>query len=169
MKPVKVHCYTSRKWYSPSEFESLAGRKARKWRQSLHHQGKPLAMFSISGSLSSSQGDHSVMSASSQDVTGSRSTPVSGLVLQSAVSDNNHSSDRAVSVGTSCDLFIVDTVLSFVKAYRLKGDNNSLKIKVYERFSGASVSAAKKLLCDSCAQALRSLNVPYQQRRDSDK
>ena len=144
-KKSQSKCIVARgKWYSPSEFESLAGRKARKWRQSLHHQGKPLAMFSISGSLSSqgsSQGDHSVMLASSQDVTGSRSTPVSGLVLQSDVSDN-HSSDRAVSVGTSCDLFIVDTVLSFIKAYHLKGDNNSLKIKVCERFSGASVSAA---------------------------
>ena len=46
---------------------------------------------------------------------------------------------------------------------------NSLKIKSGERFSGAPISAAKKLLWDSCAQALRSLNLSYQQRRDSDK
>ena len=44
-----------------------------------------------------------------------------------------------------------------------------MKKKIAERFSGASISAAKKMLWDSCAQALRSLNLPYQQRRDSDK
>ena len=69
---------------------------------------------------------------------------------------------RGVSVSTSCDMFIVDTVLSFVK----KGDTNSLKIK---KLVSVSVSAAKQLLWDSCAQALRSFNLPYQQRRDSDK
>ena len=70
---------------------------------------------------------------------------------------------------TSCSMFIVDTVLSFVKAYHLKGDTNSLKTKISERFSGASVCAAKKVLWESCADALRALNLPYQQRRDSDK
>ena len=44
-----------------------------------------------------------------------------------------------------------------------------MKIKIGGRFSGASISAAKTLLWDSCAQALRSFNLPYQQRRDSDK
>ena len=44
-----------------------------------------------------------------------------------------------------------------------------MKIKIGGRFSGASISAAKRLLWDSCAQALRSFNLPYQQRRDSDK
>ena len=76
--------------------------------------------------------------------------------------------DKDNSVGTSHSMFIVDTVLSFVKAYRLKGDTNSLKTK-NERFSGASVCAAKKVLWESCADALRALNLPYQQRRDSDK
>ena len=38
-----------------------------------------------------------------------------------------------------------------------------------ERFSGAAVFTAKILLWDSCAEALRSLNLPFQQRRDSDK
>ena len=34
-------------WYSPSEVESLAGKKARKWRQSLLHLGKPLADYNL--------------------------------------------------------------------------------------------------------------------------
>jgi hypothetical protein len=51
----------------------------------------------------------------------------------------------------------------------LKGGKNSLKIIIGERFSGAYISAAKKLLWDSCVQALRSFNLPYQQRRDSYK
>ena len=106
------------------------------------------------------------MSAGSQDVDLSRSTPVSGLSSQPNVAE---SSLRLVSVSTSCDTFIVDTVLSFVKAYRLKGDKKFLEKKYGERFSGASISAANKLLWDSCAQALRSFNLPYQQRRDSDK
>ena len=35
----------SGKWYSPPEFETLAGKKARKWRQSLHHLEKPLSLY----------------------------------------------------------------------------------------------------------------------------
>ena len=56
-----------------------------------------------------------------------------------------------------------------MKAYRLKCDTYSLKTKVSERFSGTSVCAAKKVSWESCADALRALNLPYQQRRDSDK
>ena len=56
-----------------------------------------------------------------------------------------------------------------MKAYRLKGDKTSLKVKICERFSGDSISFAKTFLWDSCTLALRSLHLPYQQRRDSDK
>ena len=160
----------SGKWYTPSDFETLAGKKARKWRQSLHHQGKPLSLYLLSSLLDtqgSSQGD---LSAGSQDVDLTRSTPVSGHVpSQPNVAESSHSSVRLVSVSTSCDTFIVDALLSFVKAYCLKGDKNSLKVKLCEHFSGGSISSAKKLLWDSCALPLRSLHLPYQQRRDSDK
>ena len=56
-----------------------------------------------------------------------------------------------------------------MKAFRLRGDKESLKSMVCECFSGAAVFTAKLLLWDSCAEALRSLNLPFQQRRDSDK
>ena len=35
-------------WYSPTEVERLAGRKARKWRQSLLHLGNPLSDYNLS-------------------------------------------------------------------------------------------------------------------------
>ena len=36
------------KWlFSPPEFESFAGGKAKKWKQSLHHLGKPLSDYFI--------------------------------------------------------------------------------------------------------------------------
>ena len=156
------------KWYSPPEFETLAGKKARKWKQSLHHQGKPLSQFSFCFQ-GCSQGGQSVLSAGSQNTNVSCSTLICNVASTQLVSDNNTSPDMVNSVGTSCNLFIVDTVLSFVKAYRLKGDLKSLKSNISERFCGASVSAAKKLLWDSCDDAFRALNLPYQQRRDSDK
>ena len=69
------------------------------------------------------------LSAGSQDVELSRSTPVSGHVSsQLNAAESSRSSARLVSVSTDCDAFIVNTVLSFVKAYRLKGDKYSLKI-----------------------------------------
>ena len=37
----------SGKWYSPPEFETLTGKKARKWRQSLNHQGRTLPLLSL--------------------------------------------------------------------------------------------------------------------------
>ena len=61
---------------------------------------------------------------------------------------------------------IVDAILSFVKAYRLKGDKNSLKVKICEPFSGDSI---KKIALGFLCSSLRSLHLPYQQRRDSDK
>jgi hypothetical protein len=35
-------------WYSPLEVESLGGKKAKRWRHSLHHLGKPLADYDLS-------------------------------------------------------------------------------------------------------------------------
>ena len=97
----------SGKWYSPPEFETLVGKKARKLRQSLHHLGKPLSLYLFPSSLGtqgSSQGGQLDLSAGSQDVDFlSCSTPVSGVSSQPNVAE---SSRRLVSVSTSCDTFI---------------------------------------------------------------
>jgi len=42
----KAHCkcvFVNGKWCTPSEVEALARKKAKKWRQSLLHLGKPLS------------------------------------------------------------------------------------------------------------------------------
>ena len=120
----------------------------------MHHLGRPLSQYLFPSSLGtqgSSQGGQLDLSAGSQDVDLSRSTPVSGHV--SSQPNVAESSRRRVSVSTSCDTFIVDAILSFVKAYCLKGDKNSLKIKIGERFSGASISAAKNALGFLCASS----------------
>ena len=71
----------SGKWYSPLEFESLAGKKARKWKQSLHHQGKPLSLYAFISSQGSSQVGQSALSASSVNTDGSCSQLVTNLAL----------------------------------------------------------------------------------------
>ena len=35
-------------WYTPPEFEALGGKKAKRWRQSLSHIGKPLGEYDLS-------------------------------------------------------------------------------------------------------------------------
>ena len=136
----------SGKWYTPTEFEIMGGKKARKWKQSLQHLGKPLSDYNLSCAQCSQS---SVESASA-----------------SALS--HVPSVNSVTTGTDCSL-LVDTVLSFVKAYRLKGDNNSLKNIVGECFSTEAVEGAKKLLWDNCKQHLEGAGLPYQARRDSEK
>ena len=82
------------------------------------------------------------LSAGLQDVDLSHSTSVCG---PGSTQPGGHSVGL-VTVSTSCDAFVVDSVLCFVKAYHLRGDKESLKSKVCERFSGAAVCTAKKLL-----------------------
>ena len=35
-------------WYTPPEFESFGGKRAKKWKKSLQHLGKPLGDFNLS-------------------------------------------------------------------------------------------------------------------------
>ena len=45
---------------------------------------------------------------------------------------------------------MINPVLSFIKAFRLKGDNETLKGIAAERFSSAAVESAKAMLWNSC-------------------
>lgn len=63
---------------------------------------------------------------------------------------------------------IVDTVLSFVAAFRLKGDTDSLKKIVVERFCNDDVDKAKKNLWGSCSSILLANDLLFHVRRDSD-
>ena len=42
------------KWDSPSEFETLGGKRAKKWRQSLFHLGKRLCEYNLSTPVANS-------------------------------------------------------------------------------------------------------------------
>ena len=64
---------------------------------------------------------------------------------------------------------LANAVLSFIKTFRLKGDNESLKGIVIERFSDVAVDTAKKLLWDVCKDQLVSAGLSFHSRRDSHK
>ena len=64
---------------------------------------------------------------------------------------------------------LINSVLSFVKAYRLKGDIESLKKRVCEHFSSTDVENAKRVLWDYCRQELEAAGIVYHARRGSDK
>ena len=63
----------------------------------------------------------------------------------------------------------MDTVLSFITAYRLKGDTDSLKKIVVEHFCNDDVEAAKRLLWDSCSSHLLDKGLVFHRHRDSDR
>ncbi len=64
---------------------------------------------------------------------------------------------------------LTDPVLAFIKAYRLRGDNDGLKGAVADHFDTAAVADAKKKLWDFCKQDLTSLGLSFQSRRDSER
>ena len=145
-------------WFTPSEFESHCGKKSKKWKQSIMHSGKSLSEYSLS--CPPKQG----------------AKQVSGLVdnqTHCALSqDCSQGTATAVSLLNSSQLsrpLLVNTALSFIKAYRLRGDNESLKKRVCEHFSPNDIENAKKMLWDHCRQDLEAAGLPYHSRRDSDR
>ena len=76
--------------------------------------------------------------------------------------------DASVPVTNRPKPLLVDNVLSFIAAYRLKGDTDSLKKIVVERFSN-DVEAAKRLLWDYCSSDLLAKGLVFHARRDSDR
>ena len=63
---------------------------------------------------------------------------------------------------------LVDTALSFFKAFRLKGDVDSLRMAVTECFSSKEVENAKASLWDHCKLDLEAKGFVFHVRRDSD-
>ena len=89
----------------------------------------------------------------------------------SGIADVSVSSPSSVpsslNSGFNSAFHIVNRVLAFLKAFRLRGDKDSLKSRTRECFSGSSVSDAKKLLWDCCSQFFVSIGLQYTSRRDS--
>ena len=149
-----------------SQLQNLSpqvGRRQRNWKQSFFHLGKQVCEYDfsistagvspptsvVSGSDSCRQpvsavsaGDASVVSENvSRQQTVSDGNPpvvdVSTLYGSDSVSDHSCASDVKGSQESS---FIVDPVLSFIKAFRLKGDNESLRNVIMEHFSSPDAS-----------------------------
>ena len=163
----------SGQWYSPLEVESLGGRRAKKWKQSLHHLRKPLADYDLScfdlatgTGASLSTGLVTDLSSSSVQLSGDAVFPCNSQV-QSGGTDSG-----SVSMSSPCSCtrpLLVDVVLSFVKAYRLKSDKESLTSVVTERFSAKEVEAAKGSLWEYCKVDLEAMDLVFHVRRDSDR
>lgn len=171
-------------WYTPLEVEALGGKRQKKWRQTLSHMGKPLADYNLSFPVVSQP------IATPGTVSGETESLSSTRVLDDSSQDSstgNHSAARIPSqssqVGLSSVLtqpsgnehnintpkpLLVDTVLSFIVAFRLKGDKASLKQVVTERFCNEDVVVAKKLLWENCAVHLEACGLQFHYRRDSD-
>ena len=64
---------------------------------------------------------------------------------------------------------LLSPALSFIEAYRLKCDNDSLKRRVCDLFSSEEVDHAKTLLWNHCMQDLEAAGLQYHARRTSDK
>ena len=104
-------------WYAPLDFESLCGRKSKKWRQSITHLGKPLSEYypkqgsqhgaGIVGSRVDSQPPCSSVSGLLTDVLDTSTPALSVPVLQ----PNSCSQGSSVS-----SPLLISAVLSFIKS-----------------------------------------------------
>ena len=67
------------------------------------------------------------------------------------------------------DKLLINPVLAFVKAFRLKGDNTSLRSAIAARFDTGVPSSAIKALWDFSGPDLSRLGLAYQSHRNADK
>ena len=150
----------------------------------MQHLHKPLSDYILScSSVSLSQQSMSAVNTNTTvvDNTGTSQScssqasvnqPVSvstGLNTPSSQSEQHSSSTGGSPVTTRPNPPLVDTVLSFIAAYRLKGDTDSLKKIVVERFSNDDVEVAKRLFRDSGGSYLLAKGLVFHARRDSDR
>ena len=80
-----------------------------------------------------------------------------------------------MDTSTDCDLssnlspsLLVNTALSFIKAFHLKGDADSLRMIVKERFSPKEIEKAKLNLWNFCKSDLEANGLQFHAHRDSD-
>ena len=134
-----IYCPSKRKWVSPVEFEGLGGKSKSGKWKQSIKTGSNIAI----GSHLSSLGFDT-------------SRPQSPSLSQPSSSAPNPS-------------LIVSPLLSFVKAFRLRGDVSTLKKAVTACFDSSSLIEAHKLLWDFCGDSLKELGLVYHSRRSTDK
>ena len=162
-------------WHSPPEFEALGGKRSKRWRQSLLYLGRPLSDYDLTCPRSQPPpaGSSSGVSSGAASVavgnvaTSAACTPVTPLSSQDNVL-TSQSSDRE-NIPSPPQPMLVNSVLSFIKAFRLRSDKDSLKRVVADRFSSADVDGAKRAFWNFCHDELVAAKLPFHARRDSDK
>ena len=166
----------SGKWYTPSEVETLAGKKTRKWRQTLFHLDKPLSAYDLSAPSSTSFGVsglpvHSLNPTTQQDDNDQhgRSTSAQPITPVGGAAGSNEGGNSPSTGNSASHSILIAPVLAFIKAFRLKSDYDSIKRSVYENFSCELVESAKKALWNFCGSALDVASLPFQVRRDSER
>lgn len=145
-----IKCINSNSvWYSPNEFEQLGGKaRSKNWKKSMLHGSTGAQIGTFLASLSLSAANSSIRSS-----------------LASSQSPSIQKSN------SSCDLAtpLVNPLLAFVKAYKLRGDNLGIKQAVLSSFDEVSIASAYRILWDSCKAQLEHLGMQYHQRRTTDK
>ena len=64
---------------------------------------------------------------------------------------------------------LIDLVLAFTKAYRLRGGSAGLKQSLCSSFDSSALPSAYKHLWEYCSKELEQLGLPYHARCGSDK
>jgi len=77
-------------------------------------------------------------------------------------------SDQSTSESGPSSL-LVDPLLAYVKAFRLRGAKDDLKDSLWRRFEPSHISTSVKLLYNYCKDNLRRLGFTLQVRRSSDR
>ena len=140
-----VKCILSNSdWFTPVEFESLGGKgKSKNRRRSIYHEKTSLGIFLAPQILAPLVDSTRALSSSQSRTPSPARTPPTSRVF--------------------------DPVLAFIKAYRLRGDNVTLKQLVLSTFDPTSLDTAHKLLWDTCGGELQGIGLSYQKRRGSEK
>lgn len=136
-------------WSTPNEFKSSGGKeKNRTWKKSLLHNH--LTVQSCLTKLGI--------------ITSKASTPT-----PSHSSDNTTEASATQPIQqTTPSRHVVNPVLAFIKAYRLKSDRDSLFRLALSRFDLSRLCGALKTLWDHCESDLEELDLSLHQRRSSE-
>ena len=149
------------RWYTPGEFEGVGGKgKFKSWRRSIFHDGLPIGDYFLS-----CQPNDTVTTLSTQSVDTVIDTSLGSPATSSPVQPVSAEGMEATQSPQS----IVNAVLAFVKAYRLKGDVCSLKTAVLDKFDSFLMESAKKDLFSVRKDCLQVSGLVCKQRRSSEK
>ena len=144
-----------------------------------YHVGKPLSVYDLSACSSTLVGISGQTTPSPDDLlpgitlSGGRHDLSEGQLesqpLGTASSQGGGPSSTVSLPSTSNCPILIHPVLAFLKAFRLKGDIDTIRRSVCENFSSELVERAKKALWDFCGSVLDAASFPLQIRRDSEK